>query len=63
MWQPVTTVPLDRDLELAVLDADGEHTLAFPCRRTTSGWIDAITKRPLDFRPTHWREWALDRKP
>jgi hypothetical protein len=61
MWQPITTVPLDRTLELAVLDADGEHVFAFPCWRAPHGWIDAVTQRRLDVRPTHWREWPRDR--
>jgi hypothetical protein len=30
MWQPIATAPFDRDLELAVIDASGEHALAFP---------------------------------
>jgi hypothetical protein len=27
MWKPSTTAPFDRDLELAVIDASGEHAL------------------------------------
>jgi hypothetical protein len=30
----------------------------FPCRRVAGGWIDARTKRWIDVRPTHWREWV-----
>jgi hypothetical protein len=57
MWQPISTAPFDRDLELAVI-ADGEmHALVFPCRRTSESWIDATTKRRIEVRPTHWREW------
>ena len=33
MWQPITTAPLNRDLELAVVDKDEPHALVFPCRR------------------------------
>jgi hypothetical protein len=29
-WQRIETAPFDRDLELAVLDADGPHVLVFP---------------------------------
>ncbi len=57
MWQSVSTAPFDRDLELAVLDSDGEHALVFPCRRVLSGWVDAKTKQRLAVDPTHWREW------
>ena len=41
MWQPISTAPFDRDLELAVLDAEGPHTLVFPCRRILGGWTKA----------------------
>jgi hypothetical protein len=58
MWQPIFSAPFDRDLELAVIDADGEHVLAFPVRRVAGGWIDAANKRGVDVRPTHWREWT-----
>jgi len=42
-WQPIATAPFDRDLELAVLDADGSHALVFPCRRALAGWVTAKT--------------------
>jgi hypothetical protein len=29
MWHPISTAPYDRDLELPVIDQDGEHTLSF----------------------------------
>jgi hypothetical protein len=57
MWQPISTAPFDRDLELAVIDAAGAHALFFPCRRTADGWIDATTKRRVKVWPSHWREW------
>jgi len=56
-WQLITSAPFDRDLELAVIDSDGPHALTFACRRTPRGWIGVQTKRPIDVRPTHWREW------
>jgi hypothetical protein len=58
MWQPISSAPFGRDLELAVLDADGAHALVFPCKRVPGGWINAATKRWIDVRPTHWREWV-----
>ena len=58
MWQHVSTAPFDRDLELAVIDNDGQHVLVFPCRRISNGWIKVDTKERLDVRPTHWREWG-----
>ena len=58
-WQPISTAPFHRNLELAVFDTRGRpHALVFPCRRILGGWIDAETKEKLsDLRPTHWREW------
>jgi hypothetical protein len=57
-WQAILTAPFDRDLELAVLDTDGPHALAFPCQRVLHGWVKAETRKIIDVRPTHWREWA-----
>jgi hypothetical protein len=56
-WKPISSAPLDRDLELAVIDREGEHALVFPCRRAAGGWIDAATKRWIAVDPSHWREW------
>jgi hypothetical protein len=58
MWEPITTAPYDRELELAVIDQDGEHCLVFPCRKTLAGWSNAATGARIDVRPTHWRNWA-----
>ena len=57
MWNFIATAPFDRDLELAVLDQDGAHSLIFPCRRILTGWIDSMTRQRLEVSPTHWREW------
>lgn len=56
-WEPISTAPFDRDLELAVVDYDGPHALVFPCRRILTGWMDAETTKRIEVRPTHWREW------
>jgi hypothetical protein len=58
MWLPISTAPYERDLELAVVDKDGHHTLVFPCRRIPGGWIHAELKKWIDVNPTHWREWV-----
>jgi hypothetical protein len=55
-WLKIETAPFDRDLELAVIDFYGPHTVAFPCRRVVDGWI-AATGAPVKISPTHWREW------
>lgn len=57
-WQPISTVPSDCDLELAVIDDEGPHALVFPCQYTPLGWISAETKKSIDVRPTHWRKWG-----
>ena len=62
-WQPVSTAPFGRDLELALLTYDGPHALVFPCRRVLHGWINAQTKKPVEVLPTHWREWPQTQQP
>jgi hypothetical protein len=56
MWHRVATAPFNLDLELAVIDAGGPHSLVFPCRRILCGWVDAETQH-VEVRPAHWREW------
>jgi hypothetical protein len=57
MWQPISTAPFDRDLELAVIDRAEPHSLVFPCHRVLDGWANAKTMKLVDVRPTHWRQW------
>jgi hypothetical protein len=57
-WSAISTAPFDRGLELAVLDTDGPHALVFPCRRILHGWVKEETRKIIDVRPTHWREWG-----
>jgi hypothetical protein len=57
-WLPILSAPWERDIELAVIDPDGViHATAFPCRRTFGGWLNAETRKSVDVRPTHWRDW------
>jgi len=44
-WKPISTAPYTGDLELAVIDRDGPHAVAFPCRRVVGGWIAAETNK------------------
>ncbi|MCB8840655.1 hypothetical protein LH400_24945 [Aurantimonas sp. VKM B-3413] len=60
-WQPISSAPFDRDLELAVLDHDEQHALVFPCRRTSFGWVQSDGGAKIDIRPSHWREWRKPR--
>jgi len=57
-WQPVSTAPTDRDLELAVINSFGTHALVFPCRRVADGWLKVGTRERIEVKPTHWREWT-----
>jgi hypothetical protein len=61
MWQSILNAPFESDLELAVIDDDGQHTLVFPCRRVSGGWINALTKERIEVHPTHWRQWEKQR--
>lgn len=57
-WMEIASAPFGSDLEVAVLDGQGIHRLAFPCRRILGGWMDANTKeRLVQLQPTHWRMW------
>ncbi|HHZ09340.1 MAG TPA: hypothetical protein GX405_11250 [Rhizobiales bacterium] len=58
MWKTISSAPADIDLELAVIDEDGCHALVFPCRRRDDVWIDPRDGRPVQVRPSHWREWT-----
>ncbi len=63
MWQPVSIAPYNQDLELAVINRDGTHTLVFPCRRTLVGWIKSDTRERVEVTPTHWRHWDNGENP
>jgi hypothetical protein len=56
-WQPISTAPFERDLELAVIEDNEAHALVFRCRRASYGWINAESGKLIDISPTHWREW------
>jgi hypothetical protein len=58
IWFKIETAPFDRDLELAVIEDDGEVSrVVFPCRHVLGGWAKAATGAPITIHPTHWREW------
>jgi hypothetical protein len=58
MWHLISTAPFERDLELAVIDANGTRAICCPCRRILGGWIKSESRRPIAVRPTHWRNWT-----
>lgn len=56
-WKPIREAPVDRDVELAML-VDGEaNALAFACRKSSRGWVNATTGKTVYFQPSHWRDW------
>lgn len=56
MWSSINCAPFEVDLELAVIDKQGCHALAFPCQRGVDGWRDS-DGLPVFVSPTHWRLW------
>lgn len=58
MWKNIDTAPFDRDLELAII-GDEVRAIPFPCMRSSRGWINAETLKPLEIRPTHWQSWPV----
>jgi hypothetical protein len=49
-WMLIDTAPLDRDLELAIVDSKGTRHVAFPCRRLSDGgWVDVETNTQIYF--------------
>jgi hypothetical protein len=56
-WQPISSAPFDRDLQVSVIEKEEVYALIFPCRQTQNGWIDAKTQKPVFVEPTHWRIW------
>jgi hypothetical protein len=59
-WQPISSAPFDRDIQVSVIESGEVHVLVVPCRRTQSGWLRASTSTQLFIDPTHWREWPAE---
>jgi len=60
-WQPVSTAPIQRDLEVRLEDSSGRYALLFPCRLLSEGtWINSWLNTPLLAVPIDWREWRED---
>ena len=58
VWERIETAPIDRDLELAVIEGSHVHPLVFACRRIAGGWAKASTRERIRVDPTHWRPWS-----
>jgi hypothetical protein len=61
-WQPISTVPIGRNVEVQVADSLGRYALLFPCRLDPEvGWMNAWLSTRLTFEPIEWREWVENR--
>jgi hypothetical protein len=56
-WQPISSAPFDRDLQLSVIEKEEVYALIFPCRRTQTGWVNAKTGKLVFVEATNWRMW------
>ncbi|HUZ31523.1 MAG TPA: hypothetical protein VMV19_05355 [Xanthobacteraceae bacterium] len=56
-WNEIFSVPMERDVEVAVIDKAGVHPVEFCCRHNDGVWINASTRKQINIQPTHWREW------
>src|SRR5262245_1324404 len=55
-WQPISSAPFNRDLELAVISDDGVRALVYPSRRILGGSVKSESKARINVQPTHWRD-------
>jgi hypothetical protein len=59
-WNPIESAPFDKDNALQVTDGRGApYTLQWPCRRTTTGWVDSKKGTLLEVTPVRWRPCRL----
>lgn len=57
-WQPVSTAPFDRALEVRLGDGLGPYPLLYPCRLVANkGWVNALSGAALTVEPVEWRDW------
>jgi hypothetical protein len=63
-WHPISTAPMNHDLQLTILDTTAAAILPFPCRRTNSGeWINADLGTAIHIQPVKWRPWQKPQTP
>jgi hypothetical protein len=55
-WQPIRTVPFDREIEISVCCWAEYDVFAYPVRRKPFGWVIDGIPGSFEIRPTHWRE-------
>jgi hypothetical protein len=57
-WNPISTAPMEENLEVRVEDSFGRYVLLFPCRLLRGeGWINGWLETPLTAVPVDWRKW------
>jgi hypothetical protein len=56
-WHPISTAPFNHDVQVRVSGDHGSQVIPFPCRQTTSGWINADLGVRIGIEPTEWRAW------
>jgi hypothetical protein len=58
-WLPISIAPADINLQVGVMDKRGDVVaLVFPVRKQGNYWVDAVSEKPIDIAPTHWRAWT-----
>ena len=64
-WKSIATAPIDRDVQLWVLDRFGPRALTYPCRLTAQGWLNSelSVRLAASITPTYWREWPAPEIP
>ena len=57
-WRPISTAPVEEDLEVRLEDPFGRYILLFPCKLVPGrGWINSRLETPLRAEPVDWRHW------
>jgi hypothetical protein len=55
--QPAECAPIDRDLELALIDPAGVHALIFPVPSRRRLVAQDRNRMPIVVHLAHWRDW------
>jgi hypothetical protein len=57
-WKPISTAPMEENLEVRLEDPFGRYVLLFPCKLISGeGWINSWLETPLAANPVDWRYW------
>ena len=62
-WQPIDTVPIDKDVMLIVTDGHGEpYAVRKPFKFTATGWVSSGKGTPLAVTPLQWKPYVAPKK-